>query len=159
MSNALIDMYSKEELEVIVKSSSSIAEVGEKIGYTTKNGRNSDTIKKRLIKYNISTEHFFHKTPTKRNVENVFCENSTATQHTLRNWYFKQKNIVEKCSICGQLPFWNNQKLTLILDHINGNKHDNRIENLRLVCPNCNQQLETTNKPRGKRFKKRKDVA
>ena len=34
--------------------------------------------------------------------------------------------------------------LTLILDHINGSNHDDRLENLRWVCPNCNQQLETT---------------
>lgn len=96
MSNALIDMYTEEELKEIVRSSASIAEVSQKLGYKTKNGRNANTIKKRLIKYNISTDHFFHKTPIKRNVENVFCENSTATQHTLRNWYFKQQQIVEK---------------------------------------------------------------
>ena len=35
--------------------------------------------------------------------------------------------------------------LTLILDHINGRNHDDRLENLRWVCPNCNQQLDTTN--------------
>ena len=34
--------------------------------------------------------------------------------------------------------------MTLILDHINGFNHDNRLENLRWVCPNCNQQLDTT---------------
>ncbi len=159
MSNALIDMYTEEELKQIVYSSASMAEVVEKLGYTTKNGSNADTVKKRLKRYNISTEHFYHKTRTKRNINNVFCENSTATQHVLRKWYFKRQNVDEKCSICGQLPEWNGQKLTMILDHINGNKHDNRIENLRLVCPNCNQQLETTTKPRGKRFKQRKDIA
>ena len=153
MSNALIDFYTKEELEKIVETSNSMAEVIDKLGYTTKNGSNADTVKKRLERFEIKTNHFYHKTPTKRTNENVFCLNSTATQRTLRVWYFKQNNLKEVCSICGQKPIWNNQKLTLILDHINGNKHDNRIENLRLVCPNCNQQLETTTKPRGKRFK------
>jgi len=42
------------------------------------------------------------------------------------------------------LPEWQNKPLTLILDHINGNNKDHRLENLRWVCPNCNQQLETT---------------
>ena len=49
-----------------------------------------------------------------------------------------------KCSICGQEPFWNGKELSLTLDHINGDNHDDRLENLRWVCPNCNSQLETT---------------
>ena len=40
---------------------------------------------------------------------------------------------------------WQGKSLTLILDHINGINNDDRLENLRWVCPNCNQQLETTN--------------
>ena len=44
----------------------------------------------------------------------------------------------------GQEPFWNGKEMTLILDHINGYRKDDRLENLRWVCPNCNQQLDTT---------------
>ena len=49
-------------------------------------------------------------------------------------------------------PFWNGKKLTLILDHINGKNTDNRIENLRWVCPNCNMQLPTTNRRKTNTF-------
>ena len=42
--------------------------------------------------------------------------------------------------------------MTLILDHINGKNHDDRFENLRWVCPNCNQQLETTNGKNRKQY-------
>lgn len=38
---------------------------------------------------------------------------------------------------------WNNLPVTLILDHKSGNRYDNRPENLRLLCPNCDSQLET----------------
>ena len=41
--------------------------------------------------------------------------------------------------------FQNGMPLVLILDHINGNNRDDRLENLRWVCPNCNMQLPTTN--------------
>jgi len=43
---------------------------------------------------------------TKRTFENVFCENSTASQHTLRKWYKKGNYTEYKCSICGLESFW-----------------------------------------------------
>lgn len=142
--NALIDKYSKEELEAIIKSSNSLAEVIDKLGYSTHGGSNHITVKKRIEQYNIDTSHFKSIKQTKRNEENIFIENSTASQHTLRKWYFRGKYTPYVCSICGQSPEWQGKPLTLILDHINGNNHDDRLENLRWVCPNCNQQLDTT---------------
>ena len=55
----------------------------------------------------------------------------------------------QKCSICGQGPEWNHKKLTLQVDHINGDPCDHRIENLRLLCPNCHSQTETHGSKRG----------
>lgn len=79
-----------------------------------------------------------------RSPENIFVENSTAAQATLRRWYIKGEYTEHKCAICGLEPEWQGKPLTLILDHINGNNKDDRLENLRWVCPNCNQQLDTT---------------
>ena len=142
---ALIDNYSKEELEQIVKQSNSMNEVIDKLGYATHSGSNSHTVHSRLEKYGITTEHFAHQTPVARTEENIFIENSTASQQTLRRWYKKGEYTPYICSICGQEPLWQGKELTLILDHINGSNHDDRLENLRWVCPNCNQQLDTTN--------------
>ena len=59
-----------------------------------------------------------------------------------------------KCAICGMPPQWNNIPLTFVLDHINGISTDNRRVNLRLICSNCDSQLDTykaRNKGRGRR--------
>ena len=145
MAKALIDNYKKEELEEIVKQSQNLREVSKLIGYT--NNENDKIVKDRINKYNIDISHFSGKkgaTQTKRTFENVFCKDSIASQHTLREWFLKNNYVNYECSICGNQGVWRDQPLTLILDHINGVNHDNRIENLRWVCPNCNQQLETT---------------
>lgn len=154
MKIALIDTFSNEEFENIVKTSFSIKEVGQKLGYTSSSGDLSNKIKQKIESLKISTAHFTTKTPIKRNEENIFIENSTASQRTLRDWYKKGEYTEYKCAICGQEPFWQEKELTLILDHINGINNDDRLENLRWVCPNCNQQLDTTN---GKNIKTKKE--
>lgn len=141
---ALIDKYTKEELVQIVQQSSSLKEVIDKLGYSTHSGSNNKTVKARLNEYNIDTSHFTMGNIIKRNENNVFINNSTASQQTLRRWYVKGQYTPYECSICGQQPFWQGKPLTLILDHINGENHNNELSNLRWVCPNCNQQLDTT---------------
>lgn len=141
---ALIDNFTKEELQKIVDESFSMKQVIDAIGYSTHSGANQVTVKKRLDHYNIDYTHFTFKKGIERNPDNIFIENSTASQQTLRKWYKKGNYTPYECSICGQKPIWNGKELTLILDHINGKNHDDRLENLRWVCPNCNQQLPTT---------------
>ena len=138
----IIDLYSEDELRNIVNDSYSMAEVVRKLHYKTVNGRNVNTVRKRLDEYNISTDHFKYVKGIERTFDNVFCENSTATQNTLRRWFKKISND-SVCEICGHNKIWNGKELTMTLDHINGNNHDNRIENLRWICPNCGSQLDT----------------
>ena len=75
--------------------------------------------------------------------EVVFCENSTYTRHSVKA-RIRNRNLIEyHCAICGIEPMWHGQPMPLILDHINGVNNDNRLENLRFVCSNCDSQLPT----------------
>ena len=141
----LMDKYSDEEFIKIVLQSLSYKECLQSLGYKSNSGNSTNKLKEKICKLNIDTSHFNSTIPTVRSEENIFIENSTVDQSTLRRWYIKGEYTPYICSICGQKPFWNGKELTLILDHINGYNHDDRLENLRWVCPNCNYQLDTTN--------------
>lgn len=54
-----------------------------------------------------------------------------------------QWGVKEECAKCGIGPVWDGEPLMLQLDHINGVNNDNRVENLRILCPNCHTQTET----------------
>ena len=153
--SARIDKFTDEEFREIVKSNYTMLDVAKALGYTSHSGSNGQRIRKRIDELGISTEHFTlgNRRPQKRCAENVFVQDSTADQKTLRKYYIKGEYTPYVCAICGQLPIWNDLPLTLILDHINGHNKDDRLENLRWVCPNCNQQLDTTN---GKNIKKKR---
>ena len=141
---ALVDKYSKEELEQIILQSNNFADLCRKLGYKSDSTKTREVIQKRIDNFNISIEHFTQSLKKERSEENIFIENSDVCQSTLRRWYKKGEYTPYKCSICGQEPIWQGKELTLILDHINGKNKDDRLENLRWVCPNCNQQLDTT---------------
>lgn len=145
---SLLNNCSTEQLTQYVKSSTCYKQVLEKLGYRACSGSIQQLLRERLRAENISTEHFIAPTGdkiVKRTKENTFCENSTVDQKTLRKKYFQGNYTEYKCSICSQESIWQGKPLTLILDHINGINNDDRLENLRWVCPNCNYQLDTTN--------------
>lgn len=78
-------------------------------------------------------------------LEKIMVENSPYTNNRIR---LKQR-IIEagllayECSECGLGPEWNGKTLVLQLDHINGVNNDHRLENLRILCPNCHTQTAT----------------
>lgn len=82
---SIIDTYTESQLRQIVASSNSMKEVLLKLGYSATGGNNHVTVRKRLELYDISTDHFFYQAPVIRTMENVFCNESTATQKVLRD--------------------------------------------------------------------------
>lgn len=98
-----------------------------------------------------------HKTPycyehmlEKRNQEKIEhwlktgdtgCGVATTLRNGIRKYILNNQN--NKCAICGMENQWNGKELNFILDHIDGDASNNHKENLRLICPNCDSQLDT----------------
>jgi len=87
----------------------------------------------------IKDLHKFNKIP----IEEILVEKSTYQTSKLSKRLREAKLLEYKCSSCGLGDTWNNQNLTLHIDHINGISDDHRLSNLRFLCPNCHSQTST----------------
>ena len=146
MENKIYKLTDREFID-LVKSSLNISEVLFKLGYTTVgNSWGYGQVKKRMQDLNLTGADFRGKSSLvnkskseELKPEDLFVENCKHQRHNLRGYIIRHNILPYKCAICGQEPFWNGKPLTLTLDHINGKNHDDRLENLRWVCPNCDR--------------------
>jgi 5-methylcytosine-specific restriction endonuclease McrA len=79
----------------------------------------------------------------KKTEKDLFIENSSVQRSVVKNRIIKDNLIDYKCSGCGNIGEWQGKEISLHLDHINGISNDNRLENLRFLCPNCHSQTDT----------------
>lgn len=151
--------YTKELLEPIVQSSVSIAEVIRRLGLKPSGG-NHRMISTRLRFLNISTGHFkgqgwakgesaitnsaIARLAVQKAIpdEVVFVKNSPLIYGQRIIKRMLKLGWKYQCSECG-LSGWRGKTISLHLDHLNGVSNDNRLENLRLLCPNCHSQTPT----------------
>jgi transposase-like protein len=141
--------YSDDELARAVATSLSYAETLRRLGYCP-TGANWLTLKKRVARLRISTSHFDPYAAARRRgratripLEQVLVKGSTYSRGTLKRRLFEEGLKERRCELCAQDENWRGRKMGLILDHINGVRDDNRLENLRIVCPNCAATLDT----------------
>lgn len=148
---AKVNWKDETSLRTIVHKSKFKKEVLIKMGLRAA-GSNFKTLDKYLKKYKISTDHFeknwrnmaYKNMQRSIPLSEILIKDSTySNRSNLKKKLFKKGIKENRCEICGQLPIWNGKEISLILDHINGVHNDNRIENLRIVCPNCNATLPT----------------
>lgn len=155
-----------EQFVSLIKNSSNISEVLFKLGYSVKgNSWGFSQVKQRMTDLNLSFGDFKGKNPmrlanTKKEVSNssLFRENCKHQRTVLRRNIIKNNLIPYKCATCG-LTEWNGKTLSLELDHINGINNDNRLENLRFLCPNCHSQTCTYGSRNQKITEKEYDIS
>lgn len=85
-------------------------------------------------------------------LDEVMVENSTYNRGHLKRRLLEKGLLDNVCAICGCQPVHNGKPMVLVIDHINGVNNDNRIDNLRMLCPNCNSQTDTFS-GRNKKYK------
>jgi len=140
-----------EAFEKLVKNSKNYTEVVIKLGLSPRCSGNFQTVKKYIVQYKIDISHFTggefqkgNRPQSKIDLDRVLIKDSFFNRCHLKERLYKENLKEKKCEICGIGEDWfDGSKLVHILDHINGHPYDNRIENLRIVCPNCNSTLET----------------
>ena len=153
---SVFDKMTDDELQLLLDSSGSYREVVVKAGLSDRSG-NFQTLKRNIEQRGLSTEILDKNRclSIKKNAERtnrvkkhfelseILVETSTYTNnHALKLRLVREGILEYKCEICG-ISEWMGKEISLQLDHRNGVHSDYRLENLRLLCPNCHSQTET----------------
>ncbi len=141
--------YSREQAEAAVVASLSYAETLRRLRMCPTGG-GAEVLKKYVGLWDISTAHFDPSAAqraglghTARPLAEVLVEGSSYHRQHLKRRLLAERLKEPACELCGQGEEWRGRRMSLILDHINGVRDDNRLENLRIVCANCNATLDT----------------
>lgn len=150
-SNLIKDMNEVEFLHRI-NDANGITDFLRTLGMSVR-GTNWSLVKERIKLSNINTSHFFSKsemskkttTLSKEEFVNVMLQDSSTKRSgkVIKKYLFLYDFKKEACEKCGIGSWWCGEPITLQLDHINGVNTDDRLENLRILCPNCHSQTET----------------
>lgn len=135
--------WTDDDFRAAVASSTTIAGVLRELGLLG----GSKTVHRHIERLGLDTSHFTMmgrcEGHGKKSLEEILVENSTFNRSHLKARLLNAGILENRCAICNQDGEWEGKSLTMVLDHINGVNNDHRLENLRMLCPNCNSQQTT----------------
>ncbi|MEU7114330.1 HNH endonuclease signature motif containing protein [Streptomyces sp. NPDC046182] len=146
--------WTREVLAEAVAASTSMCDVLRRLGVEVVGGQHTH-ISRRVRAYGIDTSHFapavrserMRHNQRRRSPEEVLVENASPHARRQRSQRLKaamlESGVEERCALCELEPVWRGEPLPLEVDHIDGDWRNNRIENLRLLCPNCHSSTDT----------------
>ncbi len=153
--------YTDQQLIDAVQSSHSIRQVLTKLGLVEAGG-NYSIIKRRIKELSLDASHFTGQgwkkgdtTPVvpAQPLVNLLQQGSSFQSYKLKKRLFAEGLKEQGCERCGNSE-WLGKPIPLELDHANGDTTDNRIINLRILCPNYHAMTATY---RGKKLAKCRD--
>lgn len=153
--------YSDDEFVAAAKASISVAETLRRLGLVPKGG-NYRTVRADVSRLKLDVSHWLglaHLRGKTRRLPrlplcDILVDGSEYSRTHMKKRILQEGLLKNECILCGQIPEWKGKPLVLILDHINGKNNDNRLENLRILCPHCNSQQGTFCGRRNKGTKK-----
>ncbi|GAA3054685.1 HNH endonuclease signature motif containing protein [Streptomyces glomeratus] len=153
--------WTRDVLEPVVAASTSINEVVRRLGLDSVGGHQTN-IARRIKAHGIDTSHFTSVVRTermrynqrRRTADEILVEDTSGHAPRIPSRRLKRAmrelGVEERCALCGIGSVWLGEPLPLEVDHIDGNWRDNRIDNLRFLCPNCHSTTDSY-RGRGKR--------
>ena len=152
-----ISELNKEEILYLIENSKSINEILKNLNVNANGSGAYRTFRNHCNRLGLEPPVYNNGNSVigpKIDLVNILVENSSYQNISrLKQRLIKEKILNYKCVECGNEGEWMGKPITLQLDHINGVHNDNRIENLRFMCPNCHSQTDTHS---GKNKKKNK---